>query len=310
MVKGRAALALGDPIGPGEDAVKAIVAFQRLCAENDWLTVFYQTLPDYVQDYCRVGLTVTPIGQEAIVDLGGFTLAGGARKDLRNTVNRFGKHGFLARLCEAPIPDRLLDQLRTVSDLWLATMHGKEKGFSLGWFEDEHMKDTPVMAVHRPDGAVTAFADTLPEYQLNEATIDLMRHVPDAENGTLDFLFVSLCQWARKTGHDTFNLGLSSLSGVGERPEDPTIERALHYVCEHVGGLYNSTGLHAYKDKFVPIWSPRYLVFPGQAALLAVAVALVRADSGDHFAWDYVRDWHERRRIRSLTLVASSEHRP
>jgi len=76
-------------------------------------------------------------------------------------------------------------------------------------------------------------------------------------------------------------------------------ERALHYIYEHVNQFYNFKGLHQFKEKFHPHWSPRYLAYPGMASLPAVAITLVRADSGADFAREYLRNpiegWRERR---------------
>ncbi len=123
-----------------------------------------------------------------------------------------------------------------------------------------------------------AFANIVQEYQRNEISIDLMRYIP-GEHGLMDFTFVSLFEWAAREGYATFNLGLSALSGVGDHPQDPNIERALHYIYEHVNQFYNFKGLHAFKAKFHPTWSSRYLIYPNAATLPAVALGLNRASS-------------------------------
>jgi phosphatidylglycerol lysyltransferase len=97
----------------------------------------------------------------------------------------------------------------------------------------------------------------------------------------MDFLFVSLFQWAKTRGCQGFNLGLSALSGVGEKPEDPALGRILHWIYEHVNQFYNFKGLHEYKEKFHPGWSPRYLVYPSTTNLAQAWVAVVQANSGD-----------------------------
>lgn len=84
------------------------------------------------------------------------------------------------------------------------------------------------------EGPIPAFANIVPEYQRNEATIDLMRHRRHVEHGTMDFLFVALLQWVPPEGYDSFNLGLSPLAGVGEHPGDPAFERALHFVYSRI----------------------------------------------------------------------------
>ncbi|MEJ2749668.1 MAG: phosphatidylglycerol lysyltransferase domain-containing protein, partial [Anaerolineae bacterium] len=107
-------------------------------------------------------------------------------------------------------------------------------------------------------------------------TVDLMRHLPEVESGTMDYLFGKLLEWSKEQGYDTFNLGLSALSGVGDKPEDPLVERAIHFIYEHVDQFYNFKGLHAFKEKFRPHWEPRYLVYPGSPNLPQVWTALGR----------------------------------
>ena len=82
-----------------------------------------------------------------------------------------------------------------------------------------------------------------------------------------EFLFVPLFQWAKAQGYHGFNLGLSALSRVGEQAEDPAIEKMMHWIYEHVNQFYNFKGLHTFKEKFHPEWSPRYLIYPGAANL-------------------------------------------
>lgn len=115
----------------------------------------------------------------------------------------------------APIHAATLAKLRAVSDAWLSMVRTTEKRFSLGWFSDAYVAECPVTAVEQPDGRIVAFANIIPEYTRNEATIDLMRRRPDAESGTMDLLFVALLEWAKAQGFATFNLGLSPLAGVG-----------------------------------------------------------------------------------------------
>lgn len=281
VVKGRIALALGDPIGQAEDLAPAMVSFQSLCKRNDWQLAFYQTLPDTLESYRSAGFSSLKIGDEGIVDLASFTLEGHSNKGLRSAFNRLTKLGHSTRLYLPPLPDDIMVELFVISNEWLASMHGGEKHFSLGWFDEDYIRNGPVMVVKTPEGAISAFANLLPEYTRSEVSIDLMRHRHNVEPGTMDYLFVALFDWAKEHGYATFNLGLSSLSGIGEHNEDPAIEKGLHFIYEHINQFYNFRGLHAFKEKFHPEWSPRYLIYPGIASLPAVATALIQADQGD-----------------------------
>ncbi|MCE7989675.1 MAG: TIGR00374 family protein [Caldilinea sp. CFX5] len=287
--KGRVALALGDPIGPPADMADAIVAFQEFCRRNDWSPVFYQTLPDYRNLYRAAGFELLCIGHEGIVHLDTFTISGGANKNLRAITNRFTRLGYQAIVHEPPLAPTVLAELRAVSDEWLTMMHGHEQRFSLGWFDDEYVGNLPVMAIHRPDGAIIAFATIVPEYQHNEISVDLMRRRREVEAGTMEFLFVAFLQWAKERGYASFNLGLSALSGVGEQAGDPVMERAVYYIYEHINQFYNFKGLHEFKEKFHPEWSPRYLVYPSVARLPSIITALARATAGNGVITGYLQ---------------------
>ena len=191
-----------------------------------------------------------------------------------------------------PLSDDLLGELREISDEWLTMVRGSEKRFSLGWFDNEYIRNGPVAAVYTPEDRISAFANLIPEYQRNELSIDLMRHRRQTAPGMMDFLFVSLFLWARDQGYETFNLGLSALSGVGEKPQDPAAERALHFVYEHINQFYNFKGLHAFKEKYHPEWSPRYIIYPSSASLASAWIAVTQANSGTS---EFVRGFIKRK---------------
>lgn len=289
VVKGRVAVVLGEPIGPEADLAPALAGFQLYCTHNDWELALYLAPPEHLDLYRAAGLSALCVGQEAVVDLAAFTLAGKSGKDLRSPFNRLAKLGYRAELHAPPLDDGRLGQLREISDEWLSFMHGRERRFATGWFDDDYVRHSPVMAAYNPQGQISAFANVVPEYLRNEVAVDLMRRREAVENGTMDFLFVSLLEWARQQGYAGFSLGLSALSGIGEHSDDPVVERALRYIFQHVNQFYNFKGLHAFKDKFHPQWRPRYLVYPGPASLPLIATALVRADSGDDFWWMFWR---------------------
>lgn len=290
--KGRGAIALGDPIGPIGDRQEAIWGFQQFCDRNDWQPAFYQTLPEDLEIYRSLGFKALKIGEEAVVNLKTFTLEGKAGKNLRTAVNKLTKQGYRVEYYAPPIADSLLQELRGISEQWLASMQGSEKKFSLGWFDYNYLRECEVAVVHNKAGNPVAFANTIPEYQIPEATLDLMRHQANIEQGTMDFLFISMLQHFQARGYESFNLGLAALSGVGETGEATRLEKGMHYLYAHLSQFYNFQGLRAYKDKFHPQWESRYLVYPELAALPNIVVALVRADSddrlGDYFGTQFL----------------------
>lgn len=288
VAKGRAAIALGDPIGPLDDRADAVAGFRRFCNRNDWFPVFYEAVPDQLPLYESLGFHQIQIGEEAIVDLKVFNLRGKANQNLRTAVNRLSKTGHTVQIYKPPISDELIQQLRPVSDEWLRSKQGSEKRFSIGWFDRDYLRDCTISVVYDAGGRIVAFANLLSGYNRQEVTVDLMRHRQDVEKGTMDFLFVSVIQHFQELGYDSFNFSLSPLAGVGTSPEAQRVERGLHYFFEHLNQFYNFKGLHQFKEKFQPRWEPRFLIYPNLSTLPDIAVGLVRADSGDRLL-DYLK---------------------
>lgn len=282
-VRGKTAVALGDPIGPDEDAAAAINGFRDHYHRQGWQPAFYQTRPDYLPHYKAAGFEAIRTGHEAIVDLHSFSLAGKSGKPFRMAANHLTKLGYRAEIIQPPFTVIILEEMREVSDEWLMMMHGKEKQFSLGWFDHAYLNSGPVIVIRDEAGRLTAFANLIAEYSKNEVSIDLMRRRQETENSTMEYLFAVLLPWCQAQGFDSFNLGLSSLSGVGEASADPVVEKALHYVYDHMNQFYSFQGLHAFKEKFSPSWEPRYIIFPGVSSLPAVWTAITRTGSGDRF---------------------------
>lgn len=286
--KERVALVLGDPIGPLSDRRETILAFRDFCHRNDWVPVFYEAVPEQLPLYHSLGFHAVQIGEEAIVDLATFNLKGKANQNLRTAVNRLTKTGHRVEVYEPPISDTLIQQLKPVSDEWLRNKQGSEKRFSIAWFDPDHLRDCPIGVVYDRNNAIIAFTNLLAGYHRREVTVDLMRHCSAVEKGTMDFLFVSLMQHFQKLDYDSFNFSLSPLAGVGTSPQSQRIERGLNYFFKHLNQFYNFQGVHQFKEKYQPRWEPRYLVYPSHGLLPDIAVALVRADSGDRLL-DYFK---------------------
>ena len=94
-----------------------------------------------------------------------------------------------------------------------------------------------------------------------------MRFGADAPRSAMDFLFVELMLWGKAQDYRWFNLGMAPLSGLERRPLAPAWHKIGGFVFQHGEHFYNFEGLKNYKDKFSPIWQPKYLMSPGGLAL-------------------------------------------
>ena len=273
-VGGSFAVVLGDPAGP-EPAIEGIVRdFIRFCEDNGWGVAFYQTMPDFLGVYRRLGLKKLKIGDDAIVDLTQFTLDGKSAKVFRSKVNQLEKAGIHTQYYEPPVSPGSMAQIRKVSDEWLQLPGRRERQFTLGMFDDEYLRSTPIFTAEDAGGRVLAFVNLISSYRKGEATIDLMRRRTDAPNGIMDYLFVKLFLRTKEQGYERFNLGMAPMAGFHNQEEATPEERAIHAFFQHLNFLFSFKGLLAYKAKFATVWEPRYLIYRRILDLPRVAMAL------------------------------------
>jgi phosphatidylglycerol lysyltransferase len=270
------AVALGDPVGPENEMESAVREFKKFCADNDWGTAFHQTLPDFLPLYETLGFRKFKIGDNAIVDLEKFSLEGKAMKDLRHTVHKLEKSGVRIEKWEPPIPNGVLQQVKSVSDEWLGIAGKRERRFTLGLFQWEYVKSTPVIAAVDAEGQVLAFVNVIRSYAKGEATIDLMRHGKSSPGGVMDFLFLHLFQLFKERGFARFDLGMAPLSGFQEGEKATIEEKAIHSFMQRMDFLFSFKGLRAYKAKFATHWEPRYVIYEDPLALARFAIAMGR----------------------------------
>lgn len=278
-VEGRSWVALGDPLGDPEDFDELIWRFRKLADRHMGWPVFYQACPDSLQHYVDVGLGAVKLGEEAYVPLEGFTLDGSGRKGLRRTVRKVEAEGAAFEILTRDEVSRALPELRDISDAWLEEKKSREKGFSLGFFTEEYLRRTPV-AVLRFEGKLVAFANVLASGSREELSADLMRYTAGAPASSMEYLFVRLILWGAEAGYGRFSLGVAPLAGLETGPLAPFWNRVGAAVFRYGEHFYNFRGLRAYKEKFDPIWEPRYLVSPGGLAFPRILANLATLVGG------------------------------
>ena len=268
--QGRSWIALGDPIGDPAEAAQLCWQFHDAAnAENAHL-VFYEVSADFLPLWVEMGLVMHKMGEEGVVDLARFTLEGSERKRLRASYARAQRDGLTLDLLAPPHSDALLAELGVISEAWLVEKNSMEKQFSVGRFDRAYIGRFEI-AVVRHAGRIVAFANVLTTGLRRKATIDLMRHLPDAPPGVMEFLFTDLMLKLRVGGYAEFSLGMSPLAGLETRRGTRWTARLGALVYKHGGHFYNFEGLHNFKDKFDPVWRPKFLVAPPRVPILMIA---------------------------------------
>jgi phosphatidylglycerol lysyltransferase len=278
-VSGRSWIALGDPVGTPADRSELVWRLKELADRHGGWPAFYEIGTANLPLYVDLGLTMIKVGEEGRVPLSTWSLEGSARSHQRRTLRSVERaHRTFAIVPAEDVPP-LLPELRRVSDAWLASKHTREKRFSLGLFDEDYVRRFPV-AVVRSDHGIEAFATIWLSDTRQDVTIDLMRYVPDAPPGIMEFVITNLMLWGKDQGYAWFNLGMAPLSGLQSRALAPLWSRLGGLAFRHGEHFYNFRGLRQYKEQFGPVWEPRFLAVPGRLALPRVLSNLAALVSG------------------------------
>lgn len=266
-IEGNSWIVMGDPVGRPGLMEELLWQFRERCDEHDANPVFYQVSARYLPLYLELGLIPFKLGEEAMVDLTRFDLAGSRLRNLRQSHTKGKREGLTFEVVEASAVAALLPRLQTVSDSWMQSKMGKEKGFSVGRFELDYLTLSPAALV-RHEGQIVGFANLWVSDNKESLSIDLMRYSLDSGTAPImDFLFVELLLWGEAQGYARFNLGMAPMSGFNDHPLGSYWDRLGNTLFIRGSRFYNFQGLRRYKEKFSPSWEPRYLLCSSKLAL-------------------------------------------
>ena len=280
-VQGRSWIVLGDPVGPEVEAPALVRRFLERCDDFGGVPVFYEVGPQHLHRYADCGLAFIKLGEEARVDLRSFSLAGPHASRHRQALRRLDKDGATFRVVAAQEVPRIMARLRAVSEAWLRRKPGAEKRFSLGFFDEAYLARFPVAVVER-GGRVLAFSNLWLGADHVECSADLMRYVPEAPRSLMEALLLHVMLWGQQHGYQRFVLGMAPLSGFEPSPVAPRWHRLGALLYRHGEAVYGFRGLRAYKEKFDPVWEPRYLAYRGGLSLPRVLADLAALIAGGY----------------------------
>jgi phosphatidylglycerol lysyltransferase len=276
---GRNWVAMGDPIGRPEEWPELVWSFREQADRYGGWTVFYEVGGEHLELYLDLGLSLLKLGEEARVPIADFSLEGSARKGLRYTVRKLEAEGVSFEVAPPGEVSALLPDLKEISDQWLEQKKTREKSFSLGSFREDYLGRFPAGLV-RAGGRIVAFTNLWAGENLEELSIDLMRHRLEAPAGVMEYLFTRLMLWGREQGYRWFNLGMVPLAGLADHALAPLWNRIGTLLFRHGEHFYNFQGLRHFKQKFDPLWSPRYLASPGGLVLPVILAGVATLVSG------------------------------
>ena len=269
---------MSDPLAQSGYLEKGLSQFLADAEAANVAVVFYEINQETTLLLHEYGYGFMKFGETAQVPLEKFTIEGKHGKKFRTVVNKLENKGYQFEVLQPPFDKELLNALKEISDSWLDGR--QEKGFSLGYFDEKYIQLAPIALVRDEENNVQAFVTFLASNGPEEASIDLMRyHLSTAPNGIMDYLFVKLLLHFKEEGVIFFDLGMAPLSNVGTEKHSFLQEKVAYLIYAFTNRFYSFSGLRQYKQKFSPVWMPRYIAYPRNTWLILNMLAIYRVDN-------------------------------
>jgi lysyl-tRNA synthetase class 2 len=275
-------LASGDPIGDPEAWPGVIGPFLDEAARHAWVPAVMGCSELGAEVWCREGnLTALELGDEAIVSVADFSLAGRSMRNVRQMVNRVSKNGYVAEVRRVgDIPQPEIAAILRAADSWRGTQ--TERGFSMalgriGAVGDENC----VLATATENGVVRAVLQLVP-WGPDGLSLDLMRRDKGAQPGLNDFLIVETIKAASDLGVKRISLNFAVFRAAlerGERIGAGPVLRAWRSVLIFLSKWFQIESLYKFNAKFGPVWQPRFFVFPSTKDTPRIAMAALEAEA-------------------------------
>ncbi|MFD9722068.1 phosphatidylglycerol lysyltransferase domain-containing protein [Streptomyces sp. NPDC059076] len=280
-VVGGVSLASGDPIGDPEAWPGAIDRWLVQAREHGWTPSVMGASEEGGTVYARHGLTALELGDEAIVDIGEFTLEGRAMRSVRQAHHRVERAGYtvlVSRHEDLPQPE--MAELIELADDWRDG--ATERGFSmaLGRLGDPRDGRCAMLVCRDAAGRPRALLSFVP-WGADGLSLDLMRRDRDSDNGLFEFMVLELIRRAGDLGISQVSLNFAMFRAVferGSRIGAGPVLRLWRSLLTFFSRWWQIESLYRANAKYRPIWEPRFLLYAQSTDLLRIGLASARAE--------------------------------
>jgi lysylphosphatidylglycerol synthetase-like protein (DUF2156 family) len=276
------ALTTADPIGRDADRAAAVRGFAEFCRERGWTPAFYSVTDETRAACAELGWSWLQVAEEAVLDLPRLEFTGRRWQDVRTALNRADKDGITAEWVSYPsAPPVLVDQIRAISEEWVADKGLPEMGFTLGGVDELADADVRVLVAVDAERTVHGVTSWMPVHRDGKVvgwTLDFMRRrAHGGFRAAVEFLIASAARDLRDEGYEFVSLSGAPLANLDRGQAPRGLQRLLDTVGKALEPVYGFRSLLAFKAKFQPSYLPLYLAYPDPVALPAIGLAIARA---------------------------------
>jgi lysyl-tRNA synthetase class 2 len=285
-VVGGIAVVSGDPIGSPARFDELLDRFIDFAHERDWRVAVLGASKRCLELYRAHGLHALYHGDEAVLDVGSFSLEGRAIRKVRQSVARLERAGFRA---EALHPRDVRPELRCELEAVAREWRGAEpqRGFVMALdalFRLEH-EDALFVVGFDADGHAAGFLHFALCPQASALSLSSMPRLRTTPNGFNEWLVCEAVAWARKHGFERISLNFAPFAALlAPEAELSALQRVERRALLALKGHFQLDNLLLFNRKFGPAWQPRFVVYERRRDLPRVGIAALAAEAYLPFA--------------------------
>ncbi|MFF1507389.1 phosphatidylglycerol lysyltransferase domain-containing protein [Streptomyces sp. NPDC058326] len=283
-------LASGDPIGDVEAWPGAIERFMDEAKAHSWTPAVMGCSETGGQVWTReTGLDALELGDEAVVDVADFSLAGRAMRNVRQMVKRIERGGYTTRVRRVrDLDDAELERVRRAAADWRGT--DTERGFSmaLGRIGAPGDGDAVIATAHKTDedGSASPYGDLkaiihFVPWGPDGMSLELMRRDRSADPGMNELLIVAALQASPGLGITRVSLNFAMFRSAlarGEKIGAGPVLRVWRGLLVFLSRWFQIESLYKFNAKFRPRWEPRFVVYRTSRDLPRIGFAAMQAE--------------------------------
>jgi lysyl-tRNA synthetase class 2 len=275
------AVVSGDPLGPPGELDGLVGSFIEHARSRGWRICILGASERCLALYRRHGLRALYHGDEAVVDVAGFSLDGRPIRKVRQSVSRLKAAGYEAEIvAAADIGRDLAEELESIRREWRG--NAPDRGFAMASDSLFRLQGDQALFVigrsedGRPQGFLH-FAVSHPGRALSLSTMPRRRSTP---NGFNEWLVCEAVEWARVHGFDRVSLNFAPFAALlAPKAELSRSQRLQRRALLSLKGHFQLDNLLLFNRKFFPLWQRRFVVFEHRRDLPRVGIAALSAES-------------------------------
>ncbi|MCM2419520.1 DUF2156 domain-containing protein [Streptomyces sp. RKAG293] len=275
------ALTTGDPFGERSARERAVGEFAAFCDARGWSPCFYSVNEESRQAAEALGWKSLQVAEDTVVPLAGLEFKGKKWQDVRTALNKAGKAGITAEWWRFPdAPLALTEQIRAISEEWVADKGLPEMGFTLGGLDELDDPEVRCLIALDADRTVHGITSWMPVYRDGEPigwTLDFMRRRSTGFRGVMEFLIASSALGLKEEGAEFISLSGAPMARVDRGEAPAPLQRLVDVSGRLLEPVYGFRSLLAFKAKFQPDYHPMYMCYPDPAALPTITRAIGKA---------------------------------